>query len=160
VILISHKVARSAVSVNLAGLSVLILHDEAPTSLELNAVISSAGCSKISTFSHTSIAKLWLEHFIPEVAILDLAVDDDGCYDLVLSLIEKRVPMVIYSKDGRPPERAGPALCGVEWIPKDAAPHTIRAAIQSAFSTMETSAEAIVVSDECAENVRETSGNG
>lgn len=144
-------------SVSLAGLSVLIVHDEVPISLELNAFISNAGCRKISTFSHTSIARLWLDRFTPQLAILELSMDDDGAYEMVASLIGKNIPVVIYSEDGHPTQQAGHALCGVEWISKEAAPHTIQAAIQSAFSTMETSAEAIVVSDESAEYVRETS---
>jgi two-component SAPR family response regulator len=143
---------------NLAGLSVLVLHDEVPTSLELNAVVSNAGCRKISAFYHTSIARLWLDRFTPQLAILELSMDDDGCYDLVASLIEKRVPVVIYSESGHPPEQAGSAICGVQWIPKEAPPHIVQAAIVSAFSTMETSAGAVVVSDQGAE-VRETSGN-
>jgi hypothetical protein len=121
---------------NLAGLSVLILHDELPASLELNAVVSSFGCRKISTFYYTSIARLWLDRFTPHLAILEISIDDGGCFDLMALLIEKNVPLVIYSDDGRSSQSGGSALCGVEWIAQDAAPHTIQAAIQSAFSTV------------------------
>jgi two-component SAPR family response regulator len=125
-----------AILVNLAGLSVLILHDEVPASLELNAVVSNFGCRRISTFYYTSIARLWLDRFTPHLAILEISIDDEGCFELMAFLIEKRVPLVVCSADGRWPQSAGSALCGVEWIAKDAAPHTIQAAIQSAFSTV------------------------
>jgi hypothetical protein len=146
-------------SVNLAGLSVPNLHDQVPMSLALHAVNGNANCRKNTTFHHASTARLWLDRFSPQIAVLEVPMDDDGCYELVF-IIKKRVPVVIYSEDGHSPEQScTTALRDHAGMSKKANPHH-SSRPQSAFATMQTSAGDDAAFDQDGKSIRETPGHG
>jgi hypothetical protein len=65
--------------VEMEGLLVFILEADASTAIELDAIAAHLGCRKISAFHYCEIADRWLDHFTPDLAIVDPCVDQGGC---------------------------------------------------------------------------------
>jgi DNA-binding NtrC family response regulator len=146
-ILISHRVAGAAMSNSIQTTTMLILHDEAPASEELNTAVSGAGHANVATFHNRGILKLWLESFTPSLAILDAAAEHGECLEILAILAQRQVPVVILYRDEPPGPDAEPVFRDIEWITVEASPQAILAAVERAVQKIETKTGALASSE-------------
>lgn len=120
------------------GLLVFILEADASTSIELDAIASHLGCQKIAAFHYCEIAERWLEHFTPDLAIVDPSVERRGCAKLVAMLDNADVPLILYSSS--PPSEAvrSTRKKSVVHLPNPSPPHIILTAMESVLTGRET----------------------
>lgn len=121
-------------SVEMEGLLVFILEADASTAIELDAIAAHLGCRKISAFHYCDIAERWLEHFTPDLAIVDLSLDQGGCAKVVAMLDDADVPLVLYSGSHPSGDLQSTRTKGVTHVPNPSPPHIILTAMESALA--------------------------
>jgi CheY-like chemotaxis protein len=96
----------------LIGAHVLLLEDDAFINMSTADLLEEMGC-RVSAFLHLADAFAFLEHEVPQVAVLDVNIRGTMSYELADRLEQKRVPVVFVSG------YASPSLSG-RW---SSAPH-------------------------------------
>ncbi len=82
---------------DLAGLSVLIAEDEAIVAMGLVDVVEEAGGEVIGPFATVSACLECIKTQNPDLAILDLRLEDGESLCVASELVEKAVPVVFHS---------------------------------------------------------------
>lgn len=85
--------------------------------MSLEEGFSDEGFQVAGPFSACADALAWLEHAIPDLAVLDALLRDGTCLELARELRRRGVPFVIYSGAEAFEEHAA-ELDGVPWIEK------------------------------------------
>jgi len=81
--------------------SILILEDEPLIALDLEQIVAEAGFVAVSTFTTRQNAKIWLTAQSPDVALIDIFLEDDRCSDVALALKERGVPFIVCSASAK-----------------------------------------------------------
>jgi DNA-binding response OmpR family regulator len=112
----------------------LIVEDQALIAMSLEAYLEEAGIEITATFSSGTKALNWLVAHTPELALVDVMLEDGPCFKLARELKSRGIPFVIYS--GLPPARDYPSeLSEAPWLEKPAE----RAALTRALMQLVTS---------------------
>lgn len=102
----------------------LIVEDEAIIAMSLEDGLADAGFVISGSFLACADALRFLEHTVPDVAILDAVLSDGPCLDLARELRARGVPFLIYSGAEEFRDHA-PELKGVPWLEKPAPLQTV-----------------------------------
>ena len=97
----------------------LVVEDEAMIGLDLCDGLESCGYVAAGPFTHCCKALAWLQRFTPSLAILDYALRDGSCMELMRELRRRRVPLLIYSGHRRTRDFAT-EFPDVPWLGKPA----------------------------------------
>ena len=97
----------------------MIVEDQVLIGMSLEAYLEDAGFSVAGPFLSCADALRWLEHHTPQVAVLDVMLQDGTALLVAQELKERHTPFAIYSglpfTPGLPDE-----LQGVPWLEKPA----------------------------------------
>ena len=77
--------------------SVIIIEDEPLVALALEEEFAAARFNVSGSFASCAETLRWLERHQPDVAVLDIVLEDGPCYDLALELKRRGVPYLICS---------------------------------------------------------------
>jgi DNA-binding NarL/FixJ family response regulator len=94
----------------------LLAEDQVLIGMEIEAILDEVGLEVAGPFCSCADALAWAEHATPDVALLDYLLKDGPCTELVRTLLQRGVPVLIYSgirQDDIPPD-----LRQVTWIEK------------------------------------------
>jgi DNA-binding response OmpR family regulator len=108
----------------------LIVEDDPLVGLDLADGLETQGYYVAGPFRSSWETARWLECFTPDVAVVDLALADGLCRDLILTLRERGISFVAHSGYPRRHNPVG-ALADGLWLEKPASPTTIDAALQN-----------------------------
>ncbi len=97
-----------------------LIADDQQSGLSVLSDVEAAGFEAIGPFSSSSSALDWLEAHTPDLAVIDLALDEETGTSLVQTLRSRGVPIVVYSNSARQPE-ASSELKSVPWFAKGTA---------------------------------------
>jgi DNA-binding response OmpR family regulator len=96
---------------------VLLAEDEAIIAIELDESLRGAGFAVAGPFSTCAQAEAWLETGEPDAAILDHALKDGPCDDLMRELSRRAVPTIVFTGHDAPRERPA-ELANAIWVTK------------------------------------------
>ncbi len=103
----------------MTGPCCMIVEDQVLIGLSLEAYLEDAGFSVAGPFLSCADALQWLEHHTPQVAVLDVMLQDGTSLLVAQELKERHTPFAIYS--GLPFTLGLPnELQGVPWLEKPA----------------------------------------
>ena len=103
----------------MTGLCCMIVEDQVLIGMSLEAYLEDAGFSVAGPFLSCADALQWLEHHTPQVAVLDVMLQDGTSLLIAQELKERHTPYAIYS--GLPFTASLPnELQGVPWLEKPA----------------------------------------
>jgi DNA-binding NarL/FixJ family response regulator len=94
----------------------LLAEDQVLIGMEIEAILDEVGLEVAGPFSSCADALAWTEREMPDVALLDYLLKDGPYTELVRTLLQRGVPVLIYSgirQDDIPPD-----LRQVTWIEK------------------------------------------
>jgi DNA-binding response OmpR family regulator len=95
----------------------LLAEDEALIALAVEAYLQDIGIDIAGLFATSQDALAWAQERSPDMALLDFKLRDGLCTEVALALLQRDIPVVIYS--GVPKELGMTAeLCDVTWIEK------------------------------------------
>ena len=95
----------------------LIAEDDALLGFALEDDLEEAGIGVVGPLASCAEALAWIEHTTPALAILDYKLRDGCCTELAGALLQRGVPVIIYS--GWPPgSDMPPELRHVLWLEK------------------------------------------
>lgn len=114
------------------NLVALLLEDEPLISLDVEMTLSLAGFEVFNVRSCKEAAA-WLDNRLPDVAIVDIKLQDGQCGDVVSRLLESGVPFIVHSGDHKSTYAETPFANGV-WLGK---PATSRALLEAAEAAVE-----------------------
>jgi DNA-binding response OmpR family regulator len=96
---------------------VLLAEDEAIIAIELDDGLRGAGFAVAGPFATCAQAEAWLKTGDPDAAILDHALKDGPCDDLIRELSRRAVPTVVFTGHDAPQSpQAGPSTA--KWVTK------------------------------------------
>lgn len=119
--------------------AVLVLEDEPIIALDLEELLIEAGLPNVATFSSIADAEVWLETNTPKIAIVDPRLRDGFCTVIVETLIERKVPFIVYSGDRQTVEDHHESFLAGAWILKPAEPDVILAAVRASVAITDAS---------------------
>ena len=99
---------------------ILLAEDEAIIAIELEDSLTGAGFAVAGPFATCAQAEAWLKTGEPDAAILDHALKDGPCDDLVRELSQRAVPTIVFTGHDAPQASAG-GLAGATWVTKPVA---------------------------------------
>ena len=94
----------------------LLAEDQVLIGMEIETILDEVGLEVAGPFASCADALAWAEQAAPDVALLDYMLKDGPCTELVRTLLQRGVPVLIYSglrQDDIPPD-----LRQVTWIEK------------------------------------------
>jgi DNA-binding response OmpR family regulator len=97
---------------------VLLLEDEGLIALDIEYSLEGAGFS-VTTLASRQAAEDWLEGNEPQLAIIDVLLQDGPSYRVAEMLISRRIPFLVHSGDLAQVYEGTPLSQG-EWITKPA----------------------------------------
>jgi DNA-binding NtrC family response regulator len=106
----------------------LLIEDDPLVGLDLAEALDAAGFYVAGPFRSGREAARWLERFTPDVAVVDLALSDGPCRDLVRALRARGIPFLVHS-GGRRGEGPIPAHPDEPWFEKPASAAAIAGAL-------------------------------
>jgi two-component SAPR family response regulator len=95
----------------------LILEDQALIGLALEASLEEAGFAVAGPFAKSTEALHWLQERTPDLALIDVLLQDGPCLPVARELRKRRVPFAIYSGLKAPCPTA-PEFEDVPWLEK------------------------------------------
>lgn len=104
---------------NNAVLSCMVVEDQALIGIALEMSLEEAGFSTVGPFARQANALGFLASDKPDIALLDVMLQDGPCIDLARTLRESGVPFAIYSGI-RPPADLPAEFAGAPWLEKPA----------------------------------------
>src|SRR5215210_306357 len=108
---------------------VLLLEDEALIAVNLHDELQDAGYEVAGPFTTCAAALEWLRSQTPDAAILDAALKDGPCREIVLELARRGVPFLIYSGHSKACQLLA-EIDHVTWIEKPVPPSVLVQACQ------------------------------
>jgi DNA-binding response OmpR family regulator len=112
---------------------VLVLEDEAIIALDLENILSDAGMTVAGTLRSCADAQTWLETNAADVALLDMHLLDGSCEPVAKLLVEKGIPIVVFSGGSEGDETLDPVFAAGTWLEKPALGEKIVAAVRAAL---------------------------
>ncbi len=109
---------------------VLLLEDEVLIAIDIEDALQQAVYQNVISIASRDLAQAWLEERTPNIAIVDPILRDGVCIEIVRTLAEKKVPLIIHS--GERPEHTDLEF-GVHqgrWIVKPSRPEDLIEAVQ------------------------------
>jgi DNA-binding response OmpR family regulator len=97
---------------------VLLLEDEGLIALDVEYSLEAAGF-RVTTLASLQAAEEWLRQNEPQLAIIDVLLQDGLSHQVAEMLIDKRVPFLVHSGDLAHVHQGTPLTSG-EWISKPA----------------------------------------
>jgi DNA-binding response OmpR family regulator len=95
----------------------MIVEDQALIGMSLEASLEEAGFEIAGPFMSKVQALNWLESGAPDVALLDIMIQDGTSLDIARILKSRGIPFAVYSGLPHKPD-CPPELCGVPWLEK------------------------------------------
>ncbi|QND46058.1 response regulator (plasmid) [Rhizobium lusitanum] len=111
--------------------TILLLEDEPFIALDLEEILSEAGFTQIRTIVSCAEAESWLQEGDPMLAIVDPRLQDGMCSGVVRTLVERKVPFIVYSGDVETVSEQEPAFAFGIWLSKPSPPGDIIQAIKT-----------------------------
>jgi DNA-binding response OmpR family regulator len=102
-----------------ASPSCLLIEDELLIAMALEASLKDAGFRVAGPFARNAAALAWLDAHTPDVALLDVLLQDGPCLPVVRALRARNIPFAIYS--GLKPGNRDGDLAAVPWLEKPVA---------------------------------------
>ena len=112
----------------------LLAEDDPLVGLDLADALEAEGCYVAGPFRSGREAVRWLDRFTPDIAVVDLALADGLCRDLVATLLGRGIPFLIHSGT-RACRNPLPALSREPWFEKPACPRAIATALHDLLAT-------------------------
>ncbi|HEV7443874.1 MAG TPA: response regulator [Steroidobacteraceae bacterium] len=95
---------------------VLIAEDQALIAMMIEQELADAGYATVGPFKTCAAASDWLSHDTPDLAILDVQLQDGPCTDLAIELERRGVRIAVFS--GGTQLDAPAAWASVRWFEK------------------------------------------
>jgi DNA-binding response OmpR family regulator len=97
----------------------LVVEDQALIAMAVEDYLDEAGIDTAGPFASCESALAWAQERSPDMALLDFQLKDGPCTEIARTLLQRGVPVVIYSGV---PKALGlsPELQGVTWVEKPA----------------------------------------
>jgi DNA-binding response OmpR family regulator len=113
---------------------VLIVEDETMIAMMVEDELVDAGYAVAGPFATCRSALAWLSTNTPNLAVLDMQLQDGSCRDLAVELRRRGIPFVVYSGsiDTHVTE-----LAGAPWVEKPASGKALLDAVTQAISVSE-----------------------
>ena len=108
---------------------VLLAEDNAAIGLALEDALNDGGYTVVGPFASCSAALAWLRDATPDLALLDLGLQDGPCVELARALRQRGVPILVLSGDHQSECELDPELRGVPWIEKPVASESLMNAL-------------------------------
>ncbi|MER9493982.1 response regulator [Mesorhizobium sp. M0320] len=102
-------------------LSVVVLEDEPLIALDVEDTLCDAGFNVLAVLPSCSQALEWLQSNSPDVAVLDIELNDGSCEDIARLLYERDIPFVVHSGSVFDPRYYAPIFQKGTWVSKPAA---------------------------------------
>jgi len=114
---------------------VLIVDDEPLISMLYEEIVIDAGLSVGGTFASCESAEEWLSVHNPDVAILDITLQDGSSAQLAKKLCGREIPFLVVS--GYPAESDGidEIFKSAPWVVKPVTPASLQSALQSLIAS-------------------------
>ena len=112
---------------------VLIVEDEPFFSMTYEDIVIDAGLSVSGTFASCESAEEWLSVHSPDVAILDIRLQDGSSVELAKKLCDRKIPFLVvsgYSADDGIDE----VFQSAPWVAKPVTPDSLQVALRSALA--------------------------
>jgi DNA-binding response OmpR family regulator len=103
---------------------VLLVEDEPLIAVTLQDDLEEGGYEVAGPFTSCASAMAWLECDTPDLAVLDVELEDGSCKDLAAELSRRSVPFVVYS-GYRQDRNTAPEFIGAPWVGKPASAETL-----------------------------------
>ncbi|MER8857573.1 response regulator [Mesorhizobium sp. M0757] len=101
-------------------LSVVVLEDEALIALDVEQSLCDAGYNVLAVLPSSSEALEWLQSNSPDVAVLDIELNDGNCEAVARLLHERNIPFVVHSAIAFDPRYHDPIFQKGTWVSKPA----------------------------------------
>ncbi|MER9355619.1 response regulator [Mesorhizobium sp. M0514] len=101
-------------------LSVVVLEDEALIALDVEQSLCDAGFNVLAVLSSCSEALEWLQSNSPDVAVLDVELNDGNCEAVARLLHERNIPFVVHSGSAFDGSYYDPIFQNGTWVSKPA----------------------------------------
>jgi DNA-binding response OmpR family regulator len=105
----------------------MIAEDQPIIGLDLSDCLASAGFTVAGPFASCAASLAWLEAHTPDLAVLDYALDDGDCAEVIDTLIARGIPTIVLSGYIRESD-APPSLRKAIWLVKPCDHDTVLAA--------------------------------
>ena len=118
---------------------ILVLEDEVIIALDIEGILTDAGLDVAATLPTCASAITWLKANRPDVAILDIDLQDGSCELVAQRLLDLCVPFVVFSGSDPAEATIDPVFLKGAWLGKPAPGERIveavRKQLQSAWIT-------------------------
>jgi DNA-binding NtrC family response regulator len=114
--------------------TIVILEDEALIAVDLEDQLRSAGFDVAALFSSCAAAMEWLECRSPDLAILDIDLQDGNCSAIARLLHERQVPFIVHSGSAAVADHHDPIFKQATWVAKPAHPDHMQEAVAGALA--------------------------
>ncbi|MHB9436578.1 MULTISPECIES: response regulator [unclassified Mesorhizobium] len=115
-------------------LSVVVLEDEALIALDVEQSLCDAGFNVLAVLSSCSEALEWLQSNSPDVAVLDIELNDGNCDAVARLLYERNIPFVVHSGSAFDPRCYDPIFQKGTWVSKPAGEGDVTNAVAACAS--------------------------
>jgi two-component SAPR family response regulator len=114
---------------------VLIVDDEPLISMLYEEIVIDAGLSVGGTFASCESAEEWLNVHDPDLAIIDITLQDGNSVELAKKLCGRKIPFLVVS--GYPAESDGidEIFKSAPWVAKPVTPASLQSALQSLIAS-------------------------
>jgi two-component SAPR family response regulator len=114
---------------------VLIVDDEPLISMLYEEIVIDAGLSVGGTFASCESAEEWLNVHDPDLAIIDITLQDGNSVELAKKLCGRKIPFLVVS--GYPAESDGidEIFKSAPWVVKPVTPASLQSALQSLIAS-------------------------
>ncbi|MDP3320668.1 MAG: response regulator [Bosea sp. (in: a-proteobacteria)] len=110
---------------------VLVLEDEPIIALDIEGILTDAGLDVTATLASCAGALEWLKANRPDVAILDIDLQDGSCELVAQRLLDLGVPLVIFSGSDPTESTIDPVFLKGAWRGKPAPSEKIVEAVRA-----------------------------
>ncbi|MER9205220.1 response regulator [Mesorhizobium sp. M0771] len=118
-----------------SAVSVVVLEDEALIALDVEQSLCDAGFNVLAVLSSCSEALEWLQSNSPDVAVLDIELNDGKCETVARVLHERNIPFVVHSGSEFDPSYCDPIFQKGAWVSKPAGEGDVSNAVAACVST-------------------------
>lgn len=114
------------------GRLALLLEDEPLIAIDVEQLLEAAGFEVVS-MAGSAQAMAWLQTHRPNVAIVDIMLQDGLCHEVANGLSERGVPFIVHSGDSADQHR-NTAFSRGAWVGKPSAPGDLLATLREVMS--------------------------
>ena len=109
----------------------LLLEDEPLIAMDVEMALEDVGYD-VTTVASCSDAHVWLDNNRPEVAIIDIQLQDGSSDSVAARFVDQDIPFIVYSGD-LASEFDGTVFAHGTWLPKPSGSQELEQAIKSAM---------------------------